>query len=400
MKHTRIITLFLVSLVAVFTLLSCENENTRNEEPIVPGNTTLTHEVLEFTLADSCCEAFDACSYNFRVYATGSFDSPGMVGSLIGRTYDFQEEYLLYVEIASDSTPCDESVAEPSQIIAKAIDSVFVVDIEQSTFEKGALSEGGSDLLGGSVYAVMREFFLNNPFADEIAATIVSEGMETIGDVECEVFMVTYVSSRAKWYIGIEDHIPRRVDRIRTDPEGDDFSIVLEILNLDISPDIDNSVFTLEPPDGYEVSNYCAFLQSGSPAPLWSLSDLNGDLVSLEDLRGNVVLLDYWATWCGPCKTVMPAIQSLHEDYLDQPVKVYGINVWEQGDAAAFMEDNGFSYGLLLNGDEVAEDYLVSGIPTLYLIDRNGNIVLSEVGADPEIGEILSAAIDSLLESD
>ena len=141
-----------------------------------------------------------------------------------------------------------------------------------------------------------------------------------------------------------------------------------------------------------------AFLPVGTQAPVWTLLDRDGNTVSLEQMTGTIVVIDFWATWCGPCFRVMPELQEIHEVYADSPVAVYGIHVWDEADPAAFMDENGFTYGLLLEGDQVAEEYLVSGIPTLYIIDADGNIAYAEVGADPEIGDKLSSVLDSLLE--
>ena len=108
-------------------------------------------------------------------------------------------------------------------------------------------------------------------------------------------------------------------------------------------------------------------------------------------------MLDFWATWCGPCVAVMPEIQLLSDSYPHDQVQVYGVNVWESGDPGLFMDESGFTYGLLLEGDAVAEDYMVTGIPTMYIIDQEGRIAFVEVGANPEIGEMLSSTVDNLL---
>ncbi len=123
----------------------------------------------------------------------------------------------------------------------------------------------------------------------------------------------------------------------------------------------------------------------------------DGEMVSLEELRGRVVVMDFWATWCGPCRVVMPSLQELHETHGDR-VTVVGINVWESGDPAAFMEENGYTYTMVLNGDEVASEYMVESIPTFYVIAPDGTVAFHAVGADPANDEALRETVGTLLE--
>lgn len=141
-------------------------------------------------------------------------------------------------------------------------------------------------------------------------------------------------------------------------------------------------------------------IQNGEKAPSWTLKDNNGKTYSLASLKGKVVLMDFWATWCTPCKQVMPEIQKIWNKYKNQNVVVVGINTWERGgDPVKYMKDNNYNYTLLLNGNEVADAYKVTGIPTLYVIDKNGNIAYSEVGAVPNLGSKLDKVIADLIKN-
>ncbi|MBU0983788.1 MAG: TlpA family protein disulfide reductase [candidate division Zixibacteria bacterium] len=116
------------------------------------------------------------------------------------------------------------------------------------------------------------------------------------------------------------------------------------------------------------------------PAPDWSLVDVKGDTVALADLRGQIVVLDFWATWCGPCRMAMPLINEFVHETDGQDVKVFSINVWERGrgNPEQFMIDNDYSMILLYGTDEIAEAYGVKGIPFLCVIDQDGNIRYKE----------------------
>jgi len=369
------------------------------EEPHAAQDTTDTVENSAFILADSASESFSSCSYRFRIYMSPSSDMPELTGSLTGSISAELETPLLRIEMGQDSTPMDGIPAEHTLFLVSGADSVYAYNLDENTLDKGAVEDGGSNLLGPGVYAVMNEFFMDDPFADEIASeSVVYEGIDTVGTVECETYLVTYSrGQKARWSFGMDDNIPRRVERMMTDRDGNEISRILEVHDLDISPEISEATFTIEPAEGTTVELYSAFLTIGTDAPLWTLTDRDGNEVSLESMRGSVVVLDFWATWCGPCVTVMPEIQSLFESYPHDQVHVYGVNTWESGDPASFMDESGFTYGLLLEGDEVAAEYKVTGIPTMYIIDQEGRIAFVEVGANPEIGEMLTSAVDNLL---
>jgi hypothetical protein len=83
----------------------------------------------------------------------------------------------------------------------------------------------------------------------------------------------------------------------------------------------------------------------------------------------------------------MPGLQAMSEEFADSAVVIIGVNVWEDGDPGAFMADNGYTYQIVLGGDAVADAYLVTGVPTFYVIGRDGRIAYTSRGYDPE-GEV------------
>ncbi len=127
-------------------------------------------------------------------------------------------------------------------------------------------------------------------------------------------------------------------------------------------------------------------IPAGEEAPDWSLATPDGKTVTLSSLRGKVVVLDFWAVWCVPCKEAMPGIQKLHEKYKDKGVVIYGIDTQElpKNDPAAYMKKNKFTYGLLLHGEKIAPAYGIGPIPVFYVIGVDGKVVLSAVGLENE----------------
>jgi thiol-disulfide isomerase/thioredoxin len=114
----------------------------------------------------------------------------------------------------------------------------------------------------------------------------------------------------------------------------------------------------------------------------FTLLDTDGQQVSLQQYRGKVVFLNFWATWCIPCREEMPALERLHQTYQAQDLAIVSIDLKEGADQVkAFFQKHGLSFPSLLDPNgTVFRDYLVAGMPTTYLIDRNGTLLARGVG--------------------
>ena len=120
----------------------------------------------------------------------------------------------------------------------------------------------------------------------------------------------------------------------------------------------------------------------GDPAPEWKLADPWARPTPLADYRGRVVVLDFWATWCGPCAKVMPKLDKLQKKYGERGLVVLGVSSFETGDPVALMKKRGINYTLLLKGEEMAPSYGVTSLPVLYVISADGKVVYSHAGPD------------------
>jgi peroxiredoxin len=116
----------------------------------------------------------------------------------------------------------------------------------------------------------------------------------------------------------------------------------------------------------------------GQPAPDFQLKDLNGNTVRLADLRGKAVLLNFWATWCSPCKVEIPWFVDLQKQYGPQGLQIVGVSMDDGApDAVAkFAREMGINYTVLLGDDKMADAYGgVQALPTTFYIGRDGKFV-------------------------
>lgn len=122
----------------------------------------------------------------------------------------------------------------------------------------------------------------------------------------------------------------------------------------------------------------------GQSAPDFTLNDMQGKKVSLADLKGKVVILNFWATWCPPCREEMPSMEMLYRKFKDQGLVILAVNVEKDGAklVQSFLQRSPYTFPILLDDDaEVQNRYKVFRFPETFIIDRNGNVVEKVVGA-------------------
>lgn len=119
------------------------------------------------------------------------------------------------------------------------------------------------------------------------------------------------------------------------------------------------------------------------PSPAWELKGTDGKPVKSSDFAGKVVILDFWATWCGPCRMEIPGFIELQKQYADRGLVVVGVSL-DQGGAPvvkSFIEKAAINYPVVLGDETVVNAFGgVEGIPTTFIIDRKGQIVRKHVG--------------------
>ncbi|MGI8891469.1 MAG: TlpA disulfide reductase family protein [Chthoniobacterales bacterium] len=121
-----------------------------------------------------------------------------------------------------------------------------------------------------------------------------------------------------------------------------------------------------------------------SVAPAWKLQNLEGKTVQLSDFKGKVVVLNFWATWCPPCRAEIPDLVALQKRYAARGLVVVGISLDEGGPAkvASFVKKMGINYQVVMGNQEIAQAYDgIEVVPTTFIIDRKGNVASALQGA-------------------
>ena len=153
-------------------------------------------------------------------------------------------------------------------------------------------------------------------------------------------------------------------------------------------------------PSGIAVNNDLGVIPiSPRPATDFSITTFDGDLITLSELRGKVVMIDFWASWCPPCRREARDLAEVYELYRGMPVEFIGIDVWDtEQDALAYIERYGIGYP---NGPDkdgsITVEYGVGGIPEKLFVNREGILVRKIIG--PMDSRSLTAVIDELLDA-
>jgi len=157
----------------------------------------------------------------------------------------------------------------------------------------------------------------------------------------------------------------------------------------------------LDPGEGFDIGAAAANASSlmDQPAPEFALKNLKDETVSLKQQQGQVVLLNFWATWCGPCKLEMPHLQKFYDKYKEKGLVVLAVSTDKAQKAVPpFIEEHKYTFPVLYSDGTVESSYSVYGVPIVYLVDRQGAIRYKHMGYTPNNMLELEVEIRKLLD--
>ena len=278
-----------------------------------------------------------------------------------------------------EATETVEGSDSPRQLVAvRQVDDVYLVDAEHRVAEHGSLYAGGGSLLYRLDPALMYGFFDPRSIASEAEATsVVADGRDQVHGEPCDVLHVTYADDEedSRWCLGVDDGLPRLMEWI-----GPQTTTTLEIFDIEILATVADADFEVQIPADWKLSERSIGPSVGSAVETWSLPAAAGGSLGLEDLRGQVVVLDFWSTWCPPCITTLDNLEGLQETYRDRPVRLIAVNTLESGDPRAFLEQRGYTFDAVFEGDALHNIVAPGSLPAFAVIDAEGNWVGTGVG--------------------
>ncbi len=285
------------------------------------------------------------------------------------------------------------------------------LDHNKKTLTEGIATNGGVAVaLTAATTLLHWNLIWDEPLKYESAATAAEYiGQASVGGVLCHVVDLKYSVpgtdiSGGRWWFAVGDKLPRMFQTIKNSDNGKAVS-ELRITNLQIEKGISETKFKLELPGGYAYRTFtpskanAKLIPVGSLAPDWTLPDKAGQQHRLSEFRGKIVVLEFWATWCGYCKISIPAMQRIHEKFVAKGVKVLGVNFLDidGADPDAYLKSKGAAYSTLLNGEKIAGAYGVTSVPVFLVVNREGKVVFAAPQYSPDVEGQLEEAIKKAL---
>lgn len=376
--------------VAVVLCLSCESAPTGRDR------------LLD---AAAAIERLSSLAYEYAYEGTGS-----AAGSYTGRVRLLRAEgepSIYWAELRPSpswtpeaqpdepppgDTPAEPPAQAPALIVSGGGDYVAARDEALARFSHGTISGGSGHLVASAPFAVLSAFTDPQPFQAELASGLELVSREAIGGVLCDVLRgrtTEFGSAQVWWHIGVEDDLPRAFRWEADDGSGTlAFEVRSILVDARLTPDQLAIRVDLLDPASEVIDEDARRIEPGVPAPDWTLETEAGSSLRLSELRGDIVVMSFGASWCAPCRDLAAAYAALHERWPAEGVRFLNLSAWEspEVDPGTTVREWGLDAPLLLRAERIAYDYKLASVPALFVVDAAGDLALvrNPTLADPE----------------
>ncbi len=350
--------------------------------------------------ANHALERATDIEYSYTYNGTGKLN-----GKFTGRVKLIQkEDYLtswIWTELNFHSTNSNgNSDIQNTWFISIKDGGIQLFDKNENSLKSGTMHGGSMNLMTYAYYSVLFQYIQSNPFASSIKNESIDYiGENEIGGVECEIIKVkNQFGDWVYWYIGKDDHLIYAQKTENTSEKGEGM-FFFQITDLQINKKLTEADFMIPTNNSTKrIDEDKKVIAPGHPAPGWQIEGKDGGVISSNQLKGKVVLLDFWASWCNPCWKIMPIVNELAREYKD--MYVLGINVWEnpKKNVYKYMKNEYLNYQTVMDEDaRLALNFKVAYLPVLVLIDKEGVIRHVSKGYSDELKQQLSKVINESL---